>query len=199
MLLQLPLTILLFTAPGATPEPPRKIEVTEAMVQKYAPVRQRILERTIAFYRQLKQEEAQRRDAGKQATLAQLDDLRKRGKAHDEAMKKLELDSGLSPAEWKETGRLFEEVGTERTLWRMGDGDEGIAKTEASMADALAKLTEAQRAQVLDQMTGGRRRAKTAERSRKTWGSALVDLVLKVGEPLELQRMELFKVGVVRN
>jgi hypothetical protein len=193
--LDIPLTLLLLAVNAGAPEPPRKVEVTGAMVEMYVPTRQRIVEATIVFYRQLKDEDARRRAAGQKVTTAQLDELKKRGKAHDDAMKNLERDSGLSADAWKATGRLCEEVGSERAAWRLAGGDEGIARTESSMKAKLAGLSEAQRAQVLDQMTGGLRRAKNAEKSRKIWGDALVDQVIRVAEPLERQKLELQKLA----
>ncbi len=191
----LSLTLLLLIAPVA-PNPTTKVEVTAPMVEKFAPAQKLIFEKTIAFYKQLNQELEQRRAAGTQATPAQLQDLAKRGKTHDEEVKRLERESGLSAEEWKATARLFEDVRSERMAWRIAGGDEGIAKTEASLTGKTAKMTEAQRAQVMDQMTGGLRRAKTAEKARKTHGSALVDLVIKVGDPLDLQMQEMQKQAV---
>jgi len=160
--LDIPLTLLLLAVNAGAPEPPRKVEVTVAMVGMYVPTRQRIVEASIAFYRKLKDEDAHRRAAGQKVTTAQLDELQKRGKAHDDAMKNLERDSGLSADAWKATGRLCEEVGSERAAWRMA---------------------------------GGLRRAKNAEKSRKIWGDALVDQVIKVAEPLERQKLELQKLA----
>lgn len=184
-------------APEAAPAEPRKIEITDDLVQKFMEYQKE----NYALVQQYVAETRKNLEAAKGDTLKTLNQIsinEKLSKEMDEKLKAKRQALGLGEEEFEAVKDATQTLAVGRSLYNQMGGDAQLAKMEAEQKQQIAKLPAEQRAAAETQMadmTRSLREVRDGLELRKKFGDKSADVVLKYGDALAKQYTEMLQLA----
>ena len=182
-------------APPATSAEPRKVEITDELVQKYMDYERQNFA-IVAKYVEESRENLASAKGDTAKTLQQISINQQLSKEMDGQLEAKRAALGLGGEEFTALEDAVGMIANGRMVYNQMGGDAQLARMEAEQKKQLAALPEAQRAEAektMAEMTKSLREMKDGMELRKKYGDKSADVLLKHADELARQRFDALK------